>query len=157
MSLTAERVRSVLRYNPGDGVFYWVKSGKRAGHRSASGYIQIGVDRKLHLAHRLAWLAVHGEWPSSDIDHKNGCPSDNRIENLRLCVPAQNHANSRRGKNNTSGFKGVCFSKAAQKWQAQINYQGRPRYLGLFATPEEASAAYMAAAEQFYGEFARAA
>jgi hypothetical protein len=40
-------------------------------------------------------------------------------------------------------------------WFAQISVDGRSKHLGRFPTPEQAHAAYVAAAREHYGEFAR--
>ncbi|USE78946.1 HNH endonuclease [Cupriavidus gilardii] len=89
------------------------------------------------------------------VDHINGNPLDNRRSNLRVCTHAENQLNIGRQRNNTSGFKGVCFDKQAGKFKAAIAYQGRRKNLGLFDTPEAAYEAYCAAAAQLHGEFAR--
>ena len=62
-----------------------------------------------------------------------------------------------RASNNTSGFKGVSWHKAARKWSSSIYLNGKPNHLGLFESAEEAHAAYMAAATRAHPEFARAA
>jgi len=49
-------------------------------------------------------------------------------------------------KSNTSGFVGVSWNTAANKWGARIRLGGRYVHLGLFKTPEEAHDAYVAAA-----------
>lgn len=49
-------------------------------------------------------------------------------------------------KNNTSGYRGVA--KKRDKWQAYINYGGKRRCLGTFATKEEAAEARRKADEQ---------
>jgi hypothetical protein len=89
------------------------------------------------------------------IDHANGITSDNRLCNLRLATASQNHANSRRARNNTSGYKGV--SRFRDKWRANVTKDNRKIFLGLFDAPEAAHAAYCAAATELHGEFARAA
>jgi hypothetical protein len=81
-------------------------------------------------------------------DHRNGNQLDNRRENLRIATHAQN-ARNRRVIENRSGFKGV-FRSSARRWGAKL----KGRRLGTFATPEEAGAAYDAAARSNYGEFA---
>lgn len=50
----------------------------------------------------------------------------------------------RKRMNNTSGFPGVM--KRKNQWLAQIKFQRTNYYLGLFDTPEQASAAYQQAA-----------
>jgi hypothetical protein len=53
-----------------------------------------------------------------------------------------------------SGFKGISFSKAAGKWEASINIDGKKKYLGLYASSELAAAAYDAAAIAYFGRSA---
>lgn len=55
---------------------------------------------------------------------------------------------------NISGFKGVYWHKVANKWQAQIQANGKRIYLGLFASKIEAAHVYDEAAIRHFGEFA---
>lgn len=173
--LTAEYVRQRLDYDPATGSFRWKSyagsaprenkrwntryAGKQAGTvRSFSAssplqYVQIKLRNFNYLAHRLAWLYVYGEWPEGELDHINGDSLDNRIANLRLATTSQNQANRRINQNNASGFKGVCKLRA--RFRAKITREGQARHLGTFDTPEEAHAAYAAAAREHFGEFAR--
>jgi hypothetical protein len=150
---------AALHYDPMTGVFTWkvragrARAGDVAGYLDYLGYRTIRLRGGLHAAHRLAWFYVHGEWPPSGIDHKNGQPDDNRIENLRPATQSLNNANAKRRRDNTSGFKGVSRHQDG-KWLAQIQAAGRNRYIGLFASPEDAHAAYMSAAKEVFGEFA---
>jgi hypothetical protein len=107
----------------------------------------------LYRAHRLAWLYVHGEWPRKLIDHIDGDGLNNRIANLRLASAAENIINRVAQSNNASGIKGVSWHKASQKYQAVIHKDRRQIYLGLFATAEEASAAYTRASFEQHGAF----
>lgn len=152
-------LKSKHRYNPETGHFFraanagkW-KEGALVGSVDSHGYVQIKTDGRLYLAHRLAWLHFYGTWPEKHIDHINGIRDDNRICNLRLADRAQNNANSCKRKDNASGFKGV--SECGGRWRAQIQIQGRKRHLGVFATAEDASAAYQDKARELFGEFAR--
>jgi hypothetical protein len=105
-------------------------------------------------AHRLAFLWMTGDIPDL-IDHADGNPHNNAWLNLRPATRNQNRQNSRRGKNNTSGFKGVSFQHTSQKWLAYINKDHKKIFLGSFADPETAGAAYARAAKELHGEFAR--
>jgi hypothetical protein len=160
----AERVRQLLDYDPSTGMFRWrVKPSKRigigavAGSLSSDGHRRIEINRVRYQAHHLAWLLTYGEWPTSVIDHANGDPDDNRIGNLRAATNAQNMQNCRRFSTNSSGFKGVTFCHQTRRWRAHIVVDGRYLHLGWFSSPEEAHAAYVAAAIEHFGEFARAA
>ena len=157
--ITANRVRELLDYDPDTGVFRWrvdkgaVKAGDVAGSPSMHGYWKIKIDGTLFLAHRLAWLYVHGGFPSV-IDHRDRDGRNNKIANLRIATNTQNQANRLAQKNNKCGFKGVFWLERLHKWQAQI-YKGRRQiYIGVFDTPEDAHAAYMRAAVAHFGEFA---
>jgi len=94
--------------------------------------------------------------PGMEIDHIDGNTLNNTRANLRLATRSQNAANRRVRSDNISGFKGVTFLKANRKWRAKIFLNRKTKYLGLFDTAAEASAAYMKAATEQYGEFARA-
>jgi hypothetical protein len=161
--LTAERLREVLRYDPVTGLFIRrcragrKHAGEVAGSATRNGYRSICVDNGRYLAHRLAWLYMNGSWPERQIDHKDRDRSNNRWTNLRLATPSGNTANSRRRSTNTSGFKGVCWDKSRNRWAAYITVGYRHIYLGRFAAVEDAHDAYLAAAQQHFGEFARAA
>ena len=154
--LTAERLREVLDYDQETGVFTWkirthsrVKAGDVAGALRPDGYIQISIDGCLHRAHRLAWLYVTGESPPSEIDHINCVKNDNRISNLRLATRSENLQNQLRAKsNNNTGFLGV--SPNLWKFKAEIQVDGKRRYIGTFPTPEEAHAAYLKAKRQLH-------
>lgn len=89
------------------------------------------------------------------VDHINGDRLDNRRCNIRLATRSQNASNSKRPKTNKSGFKGVYWDKTGSKWRAQIKVNGKKIHLGMFNTPESASEAYIKAAENYFGDFAR--
>lgn len=89
------------------------------------------------------------------VDHINGNGLDNRRSNLRLATNSQNQANRRLLSLNTSGFRGVTFNKACNKWQAGIKLQGKSYHLGLFTQAEDAARAYDQKSIEMFGEFAR--
>jgi hypothetical protein len=165
MMITAEGLREVLSYSPENGEFTWIvghggtKSGAagytRPCRADGSQYRVIGIGYKTYLAHRLAWLYVYGAWPAHEIDHADLDGLNNRIGNLREATRAENGCNRGINSNNKSGYKGVSWSKQRGKWQARIMLDYRTKFLGLFDTAESAHAAYVAAATELHGEFAR--
>lgn len=58
--------------------------------------------------HRIIWQLVNGNIPNGMIvDHVDGDPLNNRIENLRLVDAKTNSRNKKQYKNNTTGVTGV--------------------------------------------------
>jgi len=167
--LTADYVREILDYNPETGVFKWKwregvskcinarYSGKKAGNVRTDGYVLIRINFRLYQAHRLAWLIVHGEWPPKDLDHIDGGPGNNRIDNLRIATRNENMRNRKQHKNNATGIKGVHWGKRDRKFVAQIMAGNKRLHLGSFATLAEAAAAREAAEIKYFGDFRRAA
>ena len=160
-TITAEEARQLLDYNPETGVFTWrvrrtgtARAGDQTGRVNNRGYVELKVKNRRYSAHRLAWLMVHGVWPREFIDHIDGNPANNRLDNLREASRTENSRNRRMQYSNTSGYKGVYWFKAARKWHAQIHTNGRNKHLGLFLTAEAAHAAYCKAAAELHGEFA---
>jgi hypothetical protein len=151
--LTLARLRELLEYDRFTGRWFWrgaacKRAGTLAGTLHQFGYVQIRVDGKLYMAHVLAWFYSFECWPKNEIDHVNGRPSDNRLNNLRQATPMQNQGNRPASKNNTSGFKGVW--KNGNRWVAEVAHVR----LGSFNTPEEAAAKVAEASKIRYGEFA---
>lgn len=106
---------------------------------------------KWYLHH---FILNHKPSKANVVDHINKNGLDNRKSNLRLCSIAQNNCNSARGKNNSSGYVGVCYNKKTGKWVASITKNYKYYTLGSFPTKELAGAAYNKAAKELHGEFA---
>ena len=163
MKITHEQLTEALHYCPESGVFTWLTNrgrnhsikGSVAGViKQPSGYRCIRLHGQAFLAHRLAMFYVNGFWPEDLIDHINGDRLDNRMSNLRICSKAQNIRNSKMKRTNRCGLKGVHWHKPTGKWRASITVDRKNISLGLYTNPEEAHAAYTAAADLMHGEFA---
>lgn len=160
--LTQELLKQWLLYDPETGVFTWNacaaddRRDRPAGAQEAQGYVTIYVVGKARKAHRLAWLYMHGSWPTEEIDHINGNRTDNRLVNLREANRRQNNYNMRMRPDNTSGVKGVCWHRRLGKWQASArDADGRNVHIGYFSDKAAAAAARKIYAQKLYGEFAR--
>jgi hypothetical protein len=140
--LTVDRLRQLVAYEPDTGRLFWRP---RSNHRwnmryagtvalhctNSGGYRSGSVDQKSVKAHRAAWALYYGRWPH-EVDHINGCRSDNRIENLREVDRATNCRNRGLRSDNVSGRVGVGFHKRTGKWRARIQINGRSVSLGSF-------------------------
>lgn len=153
-------VRDILDYDPDTGLFTWRYrpdqakrwntrfAGKTAGAVIDGGYVGIRILGVRYYAHRLAWFYVYGSWPAVNVDHRDGDPSNNRLDNLRECDQSENHQNRRKQSNNSSGFVGV--SRRNEGWQANIWLHGKQHWLGTYDTPEAAAAAYAEAKQRLH-------
>lgn len=97
--------------------------------------------------HRFIMDAQKGQ----SVDHINGDKLDNRRSNLRFCTQAQNVHNSKLSKLNTSGYKGVFWTKHAKLWRVRVG----KKHVGYFSDKIEAAKAYNVKAIELFGEFAR--
>lgn len=179
-NLTAEIVRRLLDYDSETGLLTWKArtpdlfqaterrsaehkcdnwnakcAGRVAGCPHGNGYLRVGIFGVDYFAHRVIWLIVTGEWPVDQIDHINLDRSCNRWANLRLATSSQNGANKAHRRGSASRFKGVHWDRLTSKWRAQAQVMGKRMHLGSFATAEQAASAYEAAAQKYFGEFAR--
>jgi hypothetical protein len=162
MKFEPSEIQDVFSYETDTGILRWKisgiggsKLGGVAGCVWGDGYRYIRYKKSLLLAHRVAFAVHYGRWPNQ-VDHINLNRSDNRLCNIREATNAQNNRNKSVQSNNTSGFKGVTFNRATNKFQAKITLDGKTRSLGYFSTAEDASAKYNIAAKEIHGEYARA-
>lgn len=159
--ITQNILKEMLRYEPSTGKFIWLVdryskkcAGKVAGWKVNNGYIRIRVGGCGYQAHRLAYLYMTGKFPKNEIDHVNGDKADNRWNNLRSATREQNACNKKRPATNTSGYKGVSWSR--NKWYAQIQINKKKINLGRFKTADAAHLAYVNAAKELHKEFYKA-
>ena len=109
--------------------------------------------RYRQLMHRfILGFTKKGEGP--EIDHENHNGLDNKKNNLRTIKSAENQRNMRKIKSHSSIYKGVHWSKWANKWAAQIMYCYKSYWLGYFDNEIEAAQAYDIKAIELFGDFA---
>ena len=152
---TQERLRELFDYRNGELI--WLKpSGRRAkpgqvaGARDKCGYRVVGVDGRLYKGHRLIWVWHHGNDPGRYVDHLDGDPRNNRIENLE---PVTNRENVVRGRickgkdsdlpvNVSLANPGHNVKKPYQvKFGGTVDGKRWGKCIGTYATVEEAVAA----------------
>ena len=165
--LTQEYLKSILHYDPETGVFTWLHrhdvdgrtNGRYAGNIAGSpsiGYISIGINGRRYQAHRLAFLYMVGRWPNPECDHQDTNRENNRWANLRESTSSQNKANTSKRSHSRQLLKGTR-ERTSSSWQAYISINKKRAHLGTFDCPAAAHFAYLIAADQNFGKFARAA
>ncbi|MGL5077741.1 MAG: HNH endonuclease signature motif containing protein [Waterburya sp.] len=154
-----EELQRVLDYNPEVGEFRWkvavanrVKPEDKAGTvRKSDGRLYISFKSKQYLAHRLAWLLTYGKWPEKFIDHIDGNPLNNRINNLRDVSNEDNCQNRRKAQvNNKSEILGAHYDKKSGLFKSSIRSNGKQKHLGYFLTAEEAHTTYIVAKRKLH-------
>ena len=145
-------LHEAFHYDPGTGVVTRkysagnVKAGSPCGRPDSKGYLRVFFRGKDHKIHRLAWYLHYGEWPKTQLDHRDGDKTNNRISNLRECNTSINCANQHGPrKNNRLGIQGVHYVSSIDKYRATFRGKG----LGCFSTPEEAQEAYLQAKQEY--------
>lgn len=153
--INLDELRSMLSYDPLDGVFTWISVSKFHGEKNGNvagceseGYRYVKIDSIRYKAHRLAWFYINGYWPVGFIDHINGDGLDNRIKNLRdvsQTVNAQNH----KEKIKKNGLPtGVSFCVGGYRARIQVNK--KQLSLGVFDSQEKAYKAYRSARDEHH-------
>lgn len=167
-------IAAVLDYEPAIGKLFWkhrdaswFRDGKDGAQRNANkwnarfagcealtadngqGYRVGLIFGRQRMAHRVAWLLGYGDWPAGEVDHINGDRSDNRLTNLRTVSAVENMRNRKRPATNQSGAIGVRWIKSRNKWRADIKVDGVSRFIGHFASFEDAVAARKSAHSNF--------
>lgn len=156
--ISHQELKRIVAYNPETGVFTArvrrsrVVVGMEIGSPTSNGYTQITLWRRNYGAHRLAWFYMTGKWPVL-VDHKDRDGHNNRWSNLREA----NHIQNGQNRKGTTPLKGACWHKPSGKWFSLIRVNRKRIWLGAFDTAASAHAAYILAAEKYFGEFARAA
>lgn len=104
--------------------------------------------RQYFSEHRAIWTMVYGYW-AKEIDHINGDPQDNRLENLREVTHRENCLNGRRRSRNTSGANGVNWDASRNKWLVRIQTEKGAVNRGRFDSFDDAVAARKAAEAEY--------
>ncbi len=118
------------------------------------GYYALYFFRKTVRAHRLAWFMYYGKWAEHEIDHIDGNPLNNRINNLRECTRGENEYNKSLIASNRSGVKGVYWNKKCSRWHARVRHNGKRLNLGVYKDIEDAKEAVIAARTRLHNQFA---
>jgi hypothetical protein len=162
-----EHLIALLRYELSTGKLFWRErplslcidsrvqrswntqnAGAEALAIKRRGYYYGCIDGVTYQTHRIIWKMVYGSDPEF-IDHINGDPLDNRLVNLRSVIEHDNHKNQKKFATNTSGITGVRWKPSHKKWIASIHVEKHRKFLGYFASKDEAITVRRAAEVQY--------
>ena len=157
-TLTQETLLQLLRYEPETGKLFWKRRGlewfeggtypaerrmkswnSRCAEneafttKSKDGYHHGRLLGYAVRAHRVIWMMVYGYWPIQ-VDHLEGCGSNNRLEKMREATQAVNTRNAAKRRDNKSGVTGVSWCADRKKWRAML----ASKFLGDFVRFETA-------------------
>lgn len=143
-----------LDYEKESGYLYWKKGGKVSGWTDPHGYRLTRIAGRLLRNHHIVWFLETGEWPTSEIDHINNDPSDNKFSNLRLADRKQQGANQKLQVRRKGKFKGVHQSGSGNYYVKVKKNKKTLTGTGTFTCEKEAALKYNYLAEELFGEFA---
>lgn len=116
-----------------------------SGHRKAYSFDNDG-NKKSDYAHRIIWKMHNGPIPAKmTIDHIDGDPDNNRLENLRLATQHQQMMNRK-------GYKRYHFQKTLG-YSTTVTCDGIGFQLGYFDTKEECLHIHKRASVTLFREF----
>lgn len=168
--LSQSRLKEALTYNKVTGVFTWntrplhhfkntrsqnswnsKHAGKIAG-KFTDRYVQISVDKKRYLAHRLAFLFVNGSFPENVVDHIDGVTKNNAWENIRDVTKSGNSQNQTKvaKHNKYCTMLGVSYLPKWNKYLARIVIKKKNIRIGLFNSEQDAHNAYVEAKRRLH-------
>jgi len=154
--ITQEYLQSIFEIK--DGQLYWKIKPSSKIHKGTicgtwnKGYCFVSINKKKYLAHRLIFMMNYGYLPEF-LDHIDGNPSNNLIENLRPASKSENACNRKLSILNKSKIKNVNWKK--NKWCVQIQINKQKIHIGYYKDIELAKLAAIEARNKYHGQFAR--
>jgi hypothetical protein len=132
-------------------------------HKHKDGYLRTSIGKKenggniyklMHVMIMEAEGVVYSK--NEEIDHINGKPNDNRVNNMRIVSHTNNMKNHKLMRNNTSGYSGVCYSERENAWKAYIYTDNRRIHIGTFNSKQSAINARKRYENKYHKEYKRA-
>ena len=158
---STERLKQIFEYR--DGILYWKQKPHQMAHRSKvgdvadnlknNGYKSIFLDGKAYPSHRIIYKLFNENFEGF-IDHIDGNPSNNKINNLRVATAEENQRNAKLRKDNTSGIKGVSYDKSKNSWRVRLQVNKKQKIFGDFKDLELAELVSIEARIKYHGNFA---
>lgn len=138
--ISADRYESVIAY-------LWI-----ANYDPSVGdyYARTKIGRKSLTLHRFIVDDPLGKL----VDHRNHKTLDCRDGNLRVADDSESACHRKLRRDNQSGFKGVWYRKARDRWCGMVTCRGKHYFTKHCRTRIEAAIEYNRLALQLHGEFA---
>lgn len=151
---TKQELLEIFEYDKQSGVLTWKPrkfssllangwnskyANKIVGVKNSAGYLVLSINNTKYLAHRIIWKMINNEEPVV-VDHIDGNPLNNSIDNLRAADESLSSFNKRLSQKR--------FPRGVQPNGSRYMARLAGSHLGTYATPEEAHAVYCAAAQQ---------
>ena len=158
-TLSQEQLKEWFNYHS-DGYLVWAvsrgkaKVGKKAGMIHKNGYLRTGINGKVYSNHRLIYIWHYGK-TSKFIDHIDGNPLNNKIDNLREANAIENQQNAKLSVKNTSGYKNVTLCPQTKKWAVKLRVDGKIKTVGRYNDIELANLVAIEARDKYHGKYAR--
>ena len=143
-----ERPAGHFRTERGWKTFNSQKKGKVVATKGNHGYLQVAINKKIYLVHRLCFLWMNGEMPDF-VDHEDHNRTNNSWTNLKPVTQQGNSKNLDMRKSNTSGITGVRWCTRDNAWTARIQVDYKNVVLGNFNNIFDAACARKSAEVQF--------
>ena len=90
------------------------------GSKNNRDYLQVKINGKLYLVHRLVAEAFIGPIPEGyEVDHINRCRSDNRVDNLRIVTRSKNQRNTAQHDRVEAQGRIHTYEDKKQYWREQ--------------------------------------
>lgn len=162
--ITHKYVKQLFHYDSEKGILYWKSSRKKRRQKdSTAGIVSlnkfgttgngkplirpepqkrmvVSIQGRSYMMHRIIYFWYHGVWPEY-VDHIDGNPLNNKIENLRSVSAAENALNKKLPVSNKSGIMGVNFNEKTKKWVASGTCNKKLTHIGTFDDKDDAIAA----------------
>jgi hypothetical protein len=115
---------------------------------------QVIINKRHYLLHRLIYL-YHNKTLPTFIDHIDGNPLNNKIENLREATKEQNGWNRVKSSNNVSGTKNVFWHTQSKRWRVVLTKNKVKIHIGTFIDLELAELVAIEANNKYYKEYSK--
>ena len=119
------------------------KTKRTFGSKGTRNRMEIYLGWKTCKVHRVIAQAFLGDFKNfPDVDHIDGNPTNNRIDNLRMVTKRGNClAFKKKRKGCSSQFRGVHWFKERKKWKASCRINGIYKSIGYFHNEQDAAIA----------------